>query len=321
MELGAKEQPIVLIDPQDISQVEVIDSGTNRSSVFSSHEGMLIHKPESRRELENFRIVERYRAKLVEKGVCFPLLISLRLANQGGSGELVMASFPYFEPYNIEEHFGRFQVFEEERVMRAYLKSLRTIADVIPASEFEGRREDEEGLIETIEMLGEFASFIEDDTNKVVPYEVFYEIVEKTQIGLSEVGFVAHKDANPSNWRAVLINDRIYINYIDLETLGCARPGWDEGRAFVLFSLDPNKQKMILGMMSEEKTFQNKNAMEYFWRVVVLRSLRELYLLRSGKYDAPLLSHTHDAIKKEDLKEEIVNSVLETLRRGIKELT
>lgn len=59
---------------------------------------------------------------------------------------------------------------------------------------------------------------------------------------MEELDSVAHKDANPSNWRAVIVNDEISMNFIDLETLGLARPGWDEGRAYVLFSLSDKKR-------------------------------------------------------------------------------
>lgn len=320
MEPVAKELNLSLVDPQDDSQIEVINSGTNRNRVYSSHEGMFIHKPENERELENFGIIEKYRAKLAESGVCFPLLVSIHESDKGESKKMIMASFPYFQPYNIEEHFGKFKIVDEESVMRAYLKSLRTIAEVIPASEFAGRKEDEEGLGGTIEMLGKFSDYIKKDTDKIVPYESFYEVIEKTQAGLGEMDFVAHKDANPSNWRAVLINDKIFINFIDLETLGCARPGWDEGRAFVLFSLDPNKQRLMLEIMKDDQIFQDENTMTYFWRVVVLRSLRELYLLRNGKYDESFRSHISDETESEELKEKVVNSILESLKTGLEEI-
>ncbi len=99
-----------------------------------------------------------------------------------------------------------------------------------------------------------------------------------------------------------MVNEKIYINFIDLETLGPARPGWDEGRNYVFFAMNSRRQEIFLELLKEEPVFRDEDSMMNFWRVVMLRCLREIYLLRTGKYDEPIEIH-EKSTAKHDLKE------------------
>lgn len=76
----------------------------------------------------------------------------------------------------------------------------------------------------------------------------------------------------------------------------------------------------MINLIREESVFKEEKSMVYFWRVVVLRSLRELYLLRNGKYDKSFEMFEKNGSGRLALKEKIVDSVLSTLIEGVNEL-
>ncbi len=318
MEPANNEENIILIDHKIDVPKNKLTGGTNRNPVFSIYEGLIIYKPESEQELNNYKIVNKYRQKLQERGVCFPVLLQTKDLNSV-PGYFAQISLPFFQPFTIEEHFGKFGLFEEKKVLEAYIKGIRTIGEVIPQYEFESH--EEEGVDQTLAMVNTFREYVEDYTKTITPYINFSKIIKDNLISVEGLQLdVSHKDANPSNWRAVTINDKLFINFIDLETLGLAHPGWDEGRTYVLFAMNPERQKLFLELLKEEPAFQDKNILTNFWLVVMLRSLREIYFLKRGKYDESIENYKSIDSERNELKESIISAVGETLKQALKEL-
>ncbi len=98
-------QKIVLIDPkQGVASMGKIEGGVNRNQVFSANEGLVIFKAETEKEINNYRIVDKYREQLLVKGVCFPFVLRSESLDSV-PGYFALVSLPFFYPYSIEEHF------------------------------------------------------------------------------------------------------------------------------------------------------------------------------------------------------------------------
>jgi hypothetical protein len=180
----------------------------------------------------------------------------------GDQSYSAIVTLPHFLAYDITQHFGTFNFGDPQSTMEQYVYALDSIANVIPADEF-GNHEDEEGLDGVLSYMASKRTIIEDEIG-----EAFQEVVNllsKTQEVIEDLPKVTqHKDANPSNWRLLEMNGKTFIEMIDLETLGPARRGWDEGRMYTLTCLDPEKQGALLDIVNSHTSFEREEAKYIF---------------------------------------------------------
>lgn len=278
----------------DIPQYRVPDNvniigSINHNPVYKSPDGALIYKPETTVSIKNAQVLRKYTQDLLNGGVCFPPI--LRGDLQNGHGKYyAMLTLPHFHSYNTIEHFGGFEVHDTPRVLGAYLEAMKHIGKTIPTSEFAASSLDEEREDLVWDMLSSYKGLIEDDYTRGELCGL-YEQIAASQTKIQNIPReVAHKDANHSNWRPIEVGGKIFIQFIDIDTLGLARPGWDEGRGYAMLALDEEKQDIFLKLLSQDKRFENPDVRLYFWRVVLLRCLRETVFLNKGKYDTDILT-------------------------------
>ena len=93
----------------------------------------------------------------------------------------------------------------------------------------------------------------------------------------------SHMDATARNFSANPAENEVYV--IDFDTMGLAPIGYDEGRLFVSFALRDEWQEAILAAFRRLHGDDEKRAL-YFWKTVLIRSLRETNLVKmgNGKY-------------------------------------
>ena len=236
-------------------------------------------------ELLNYEVLNRVREKLFAAGVSFPVLVGNADSPADRMTLMAITLLPDFKRFSIRQHFGEFSLPESKRAFNECLRAFDTLARTVPADTFQDSDDKEaEDAVRSFVMVS--AKQLEKDPEIASRMsEILQSIAASQQSVAALPRVVQHRDASPSNWRFTQVNDQSFISFIDLETLGLARRGWDEGRLFTLLCLDSGKQAEFLSAVMNHPSFEDKEAKIYFWRTVVVRSLRELYLLESGRYD------------------------------------
>ncbi|MCX7928355.1 MAG: hypothetical protein N2558_01555 [Patescibacteria group bacterium] len=307
-----------------LNDTQLINS-EGRNLVRLSSDGAVVYKITSEKELKNYFILQKYRSVLSEMGVFYPFLLKTKnLKDDLGQEYVAFFRFPLFTPYNILERFGKFKTGnnnDSEKAFRLLLKMFDAFEYLLPTEDFEG--EDEEELKNVLNLLFlDWMQVVDDFQGLGVNFEKIQTLIENSQEVIECLPrVVQHKDANPSNWRIVHINGKDVINVIDMETLGLARRGWDEGRVFVQLSLDSLKQEKFLSILFSHDKFQDPKSRIYFWRVILFRCIRELALIKRGKYFNAILEYSN--FRKENIdniKDKIKDGLFTTASKAIKQL-
>lgn len=303
----------------DLAQLRPLEGATNKNTIYLDASGSVFYKLHSEKERANYTIIEKFRAHFEQKNIYFSKLVHAKVTDQkGGTLYLGISKIPSFHSYDISEHFGDFKLQNLEVNLGTYLDALEEIARTIPVETFSDY--DEEEFAGVLMFLNQSYPLLQKDLENLVSLEELVALFEKSQESVQKLSrVVQHKDANPSNWRAISHNDKTVIAMVDLETLGLARRGWDEGRMYTLLGLDSKKQELFLNLISTRSTFNNADKQTYFWRVVLFRTIREMLLLNSEKYRESLESY-NGKNPHENIKERIMNSLKNTAQRAVKEL-
>lgn len=310
---------VLFVDHDLGSAVTINQEG--RNPVRRSLEGAFIYKPKGAKELRNYSILNKYREDLANRGVYYPVLVKNKgLTDKKGNEYIALITLPFFDRYNIAQRFGRFELGDHRFAFSCLLGAFDAFEKVLPTNLF-STEADEEELAGVLDMIKTEYSKIENFfREKGIESSCVFDLISKSQRfieGLPRV--VQHKDANPSNWRIITINASSAVNVIDMETLGLARRGWDEGRVYVQMCLDENKQDSFLGVLYQHPKFHSEEAKVYFWRVVLFRCIRELSLVCSGKYSSAISEYERLA-GQNSVTNDIKTRLLKTAQRAISEM-
>lgn len=222
---------------------------------------------------------------------------------------------PFFDSDNIAQRFGKFELKDDISTFKCLLDAFE---EVLSVSDFSADV-DEEKLENVLTMVqkdySSISTFLQGQGIELDCVLNLISMSQKHIEGLPRV--VQHKDANPSNWRIVNINAKSAVNVIDMETLGLARRGWDEGRVYVQMCLDRTKQENFLEVLNQHPKFQSDEAKIYFWRVVLFRCIRELSLIQSGKYSSAISEYDQAFPEHAEIANDIRKGLSEIAKQAI----
>jgi hypothetical protein len=250
--------------------------------------------------------------------VAFPILLKTGLSHgEASQTHVALITLPGFHPYNVAEHFGKFSVSNRTETFSLYLNALDAFSN-LPVDNFPAQPDDEK-FEDVSDYIKTIYPSIQRDIETVADVDTLVGVFRRTQKHIEPLPrVIQHRDANPSNWRVVQVNEEKYINLIDLETVGLARRGWDEGRLYSLMSLDPQKQQEFKDIVYKHPSFETKESQMYFWRVVLFRSMRELKLINSGKYNTPITLYNQQ--NSTNIEDSIKSGIVKTVRQTMNEL-
>ncbi len=291
-------------------------STSNKPVLFSDEKGAVC-KPSVGYEVENYRIIEKYKKQLAERGLYFPLFVTdgIQVDYEQSHGEYFkILTVPQYESYTVAGHFGELDFDHPATHFSAFFDALNTIGDVIPVSEFGYRdSQDEEGL-DGVLNFARFSIAKAQISEEVVKAEEVTSLLQQSQLTIDTIPFqTAHKDGNPNNWRYIQLGDKSGTFMIDLEGLGLARKGWDAGRMYTHLTLRTDLQEIFLNVAQEKKYFSSHAELVYFWRVVMTRSLRELSFLNQGRYHPSMQALYEDSTQQNEFISLVRMSLINTL--------
>ena len=302
----------------DLERLPLLQGATNRNKIFLDSSGDIFYKLENKKEQEHYKIIDTFRKELEQKGVMFPTLLETRQITSDEGLYVGVTRIPNFHAFDIAEHFGAYTDPDPNPSFIAFLAALDSIATTIPAQHFE--EEDEEALSAVLMFVNQAYDLIKEDVENIVGQKELADLFTKSQKYIQDIPrVVQHKDANSSNWRTVKVENKIFVNMLDLETLGVARREWDEGRMYSLLCLDEGKQEIFKNLVLDHAAFEDVSQQIYFWRVVLFRSIRELNLIYTEKYRAPLEQYTNTQ-GGENIKEDIKKGLLRNIKHSVTEL-
>jgi len=302
----------------DLERLPLLQGATNRNKIFLDSSGDIFYKLENKKEQEHYKIIDTFRKELEQKGVIFPNLLETKQITDDGRLYVGVTRIPDFHAFDIAEHFGAYAISNPKTSFTTFLAAIDSIATTIPTQYF--KEDDEEQLPGVLMFVNQTYGLIKEDIENIVEQKELVDLFTRSQKYIQNIPrVVQHKDANPSNWRTVDTENKTFVNMLDLETLGIARRGWDEGRTYSLLCLDEDKQKIFENLVLDHIAFEDTSQQIYFWRVVLFRSIRELNLIHTEKYRAPLEQYTNTQ-SGENINGNIKEGLLRNIRRALTEL-
>jgi hypothetical protein len=262
-----------------ISDFEVVETDFKRpdSNVFSGGKGAIYQKNLSEIELNNYSKVDRKRFEFSEGD---PIVVFPKIITCSSSLDCKMTSPPLF-------HFrGQYDLSVE--AYSAVITALDRISQVFTDTDLQiFDYESEEHLLVFLNEI--FENIPQLDRSKIK------SSISSTKDCLTNLPFLpSHGDAHVGNWSFSLLNWKPVISFIDMETLGLYRRGWDLGRMYALLSGHNNDQINLLSAISSAGDSFSELELKYFWRTVLIRSLRNLYRINAGTLYNELTSQDRD---------------------------
>src|SRR3990167_5465034 len=214
----------------DLERLPLLQGATNRNKIFLDSSGDIFYKLENKKEQEHYKIIDTFRKELEQKGVMFPTLLETRQITSDEGLYVGATRIPNSHAFDTTVHFGAYTDPDPNPSFIEFLAALDSIATTIPAQHFE--EEDEEALSAVLMFVNQAYDLIKEDVENIVGQKELADLFTKSQKYIQDIPrVVQHKDANSSNWRTVKVENKIFVNMLDLETLGVARREWNvEGR-------------------------------------------------------------------------------------------
>lgn len=289
-------EPMFFHTPENPTNVHSSELSRNEKPILSSKEGATYTKQLSPTERHNFKLIDRYREELAHSApaVTFPLVLSCTESNV-----CTMTSPAHFHHAHLYGH--------SRETYASVLSGLEVLRNTLSPKDFPQYVDPDE--------TQSFFSFVETALTDVAPYfsqsKELLALLKNLQPRITEIpAYPSHGDAHNHNWSVAFLNDQPVVSFIDLETLGLYRVGWDEGRMYTVLSGHPDDQHNLLQAIYNQPWFKTDQQL-YFWRTVVVRCLRMMQLIIQHK------SYTH--LNDID-KSQRITTYLSSLQFAINEL-
>ena len=290
-------EPIFFYDSEEKKVIHTAEVQRSESPIYSAQEGASYTKQLSKAERNNFNVIDKYRTTFLQQN---PIIIFPQILSCTESDLCTMSSPPHFHQEGAFHH----SVDEYETILSSF-DQLRNTIDV---SDLQHQSDpDEHDSIFTF-----LVSILNDVEMYVADRKKITDTLESTQNILIKVPELpGHGDAHNQNWSIAQLNEKKVVSFIDLETFGMYRVGWDEGRMYALLSGYLEDQQHLLQAIEKKQHFDSYSEC-YFWRTALIRSLRDIQLISNGK------RFTHLNEMQKTIK---VQEYLKTANQALRELS
>lgn len=241
---------------------------TRGGDIYSLQDGALWEKTLSPKESKNYQIIQKYRKNLLEGEIliAFPEILS---SKSNSSERYLLTSTPHFHNNGVYGYKKEDYLF--------WLQALEKIRKKIQEEEFDDTTDPDENT-NFFPFIQKVISSIEFLLNKNEAQEIL-QIFQNLQDDVMKLPkWPSHGDTHNHNWSISYFKNKPIISFIDLETFGLYRKGWDEGRTYASLYIHPKDQEALLEALKEKNIFSSQEWM-YFWRTVAIRCMRELQLI------------------------------------------
>lgn len=198
------------------------------------------------------------------------------------SSSVIMTKVAKFPNLNPAEYFGEWSGYNKD-TFAMYFGAFNALRNLPLDPSVDFGEDYEQRLPSGISSLTYLARLI-TPLNNTKLHTIFNKVKDVAEASQEQIEalprLMAHRDPNPNNYAFCSQHDTATI--IDWETFGTASAGYDEGRLYSYLSLRPDVQYEYSQQATETLPARN---LIYFWRVAMMRCLREMSLFESGHYD------------------------------------